>query len=896
MRKFRTKLSIGLLASTLMLPTLTQAQGFPGFTLTRPEYKITDSKGVRQPGRVTVDGRKSDDPLVLGLRSNATGSMQAGHNTNLLSDDGSLIVGSLIRLRSKPQPGLSDILRQATVWDADGTPKLIDLSVYDDLAGSDAIGISGDGMVIVGNATVINPKAPPPSTGMFKPIGFVQPQTFSRAWVQIGDAPAIDIGNLRDHTRGWAAVRAVSRNGKVVIGTSSDIVPINPSFGTMTTDPSIPAGKTEISRAFRWTESGGMRSLGVLNDDNAGYSNAAAVSDDGKVIVGSSTQFASPIVCPSCMSQLYTERAFSWQNGKMTELALLVPEGPGNYAYSSAADVNSDGSVIVGTADGFAPGSRASSAKPRYTDQAVLWNENGVRGLGFLSDHEQSRSEAYQVNDAGTVVIGSSSTNLVSSQDMYYTDYYSHAFRWTRKDGMKSLGSLARGNRGNSFANDMSADGSIIVGSSETSGSITFLEKNSPGAKPSTIKINRGFIWTEDGGMQAVGTLRDKDDLGSSAVNSISADGSVAIGVSDTNATKLTDQPWRGFSSANQRLFILRLMDTADGVEVGPMLDLVNTQTQLGNSARNQAGAVGGMSGNLSGLVDNELEPGEAGGGGATVSTQGAMPKRMPIALNFSASRTTNGIGLSQNNASLSAAVGLTPYLTFGGFVQTSSQGQGTATFDFAGNSPSAGLYLRGGQKFGTGLTWKLSYAMMKGDATITRDAGFANTEIGTGTASVEATALNAEVGFGYNLRNTAMNSFVQVKRTTGERGAFTETAGATFPINYDAFSQEHTTFVLGTSARIATSSRTALTLGVKIERDLNTSNNAITGTSAIPGFTNFAVAGPAVVNENRASISANYEIGLSNGGSVVLGAYAGQSRYSNDMSSGISIGYTARW
>jgi probable HAF family extracellular repeat protein len=108
-------------------------------------------------------------------------------------------------------------------------------------------------------------------------------------------------------------------------------------------------------------------------------------------------------------------------------------------------------------------------------------------------------SEANGVSADGSVVVGRS--NSASGQE---------AFRWTAGGGMVGLGDLP-GDSFGSVASGVSADGSVVVGrGTSTSG----LE---------------AFRWTSGGGMVGLGALPSR---GNSGAGRVSADGSVIVGFS----------------------------------------------------------------------------------------------------------------------------------------------------------------------------------------------------------------------------------------------------------------------------------------------------------------------------------------------------------------------------
>src|ERR1019366_9284133 len=115
-------------------------------------------------------------------------------------------------------------------------------------------------------------------------------------------------------------------------------------------------------------------------------------------------------------------------------------------------------------------------------------------GSGMVSVGVAYESFANRVSTDGTVVVGTSESNYPPPDQ---------AFRWTAGSGTVGLGHLPGGTY--SSPNGISADGSVIVGSgSSTSG-------------------NQAFRWTAGTGMVGLGHLPGTTD---SSVAGVSADGS----------------------------------------------------------------------------------------------------------------------------------------------------------------------------------------------------------------------------------------------------------------------------------------------------------------------------------------------------------------------------------
>lgn len=193
--------------------------------------------------------------------------------------------------------------------------------------------------------------------------------------------------------------------------------------------------------AFRWVEGDtGLTGLGFLpGSSSTADSYAHGVSNDGNAVAGYGT------------NALGSSEAFRWKAGDTALTGLGFISG-GNFSYGR--DISGDGTSVVGEA------SNGSGS------EAFRWQEGdvGLTGLGFLGGGTFSGANA--VNADGSVVVGYSNS----------ADYsLGEAFRWVddgTADGTTTgLGILAGSIIQKSEAKDVSADGSVVVGSS---GSIAF--------------------------------------------------------------------------------------------------------------------------------------------------------------------------------------------------------------------------------------------------------------------------------------------------------------------------------------------------------------------------------------------------------------------------------------
>ncbi len=261
------------------------------------------------------------------------------------------------------------------------------------------------------------------------------------SFMGLGDLPGGDFGS---------SARGISADGSVVVGNSLSL-----------------AG----GEAFRWTADTGMVGLGDLSG-GIFKSVARASSADGSIIVGMGT---SSLSTPN-------EEAFRW-----TEISGMIGLGdlPGDPFRSEAFSISADGIKIVGRT--WITGS---------DQRAFLWTEaDGMVDLGTFPG--ESVSEAYGISADGSVIVGWGASIGTSLE----------AFRWTESTGMVGLGRFNSGADSlvisDSFAYNISADGSTIVGTAGVCG--------------------KAFRWKKETGMVAISGCGGR-------ANAASYDGSIVVG------------------------------------------------------------------------------------------------------------------------------------------------------------------------------------------------------------------------------------------------------------------------------------------------------------------------------------------------------------------------------
>ncbi|MEB0011090.1 hypothetical protein QN379_04285 [Glaciimonas sp. Gout2] len=253
--------------------------------------------------------------------------------------------------------------------------------------------------------------------------------------------------------------RAISANGKFVVG-GSDVK----SDGNCN------------PHAFVWSEKTGMIDI---NEDAAPWSWATAVNMDGTVIAGMLQRPGRE-----------DPRPFKWT--AETGIVDLTQINAQLETFCPA----------VLSADGATMGGRILNPKNSAETRAVLVSNDVITFLGSKQKNEASRVKAMTPN--GEVVVG---------------EINNHVFRWKKGDGLKDI-SIVKGRRLSSYANGVSDDGSVVVGS-------VFID----GAE-------RAYRWTEKEGIKNLGTLiktKGTYDVYSKAF-AVSGDGKIVYGISSANS------------------------------------------------------------------------------------------------------------------------------------------------------------------------------------------------------------------------------------------------------------------------------------------------------------------------------------------------------------------------
>lgn len=175
-----------------------------------------------------------------------------------------------------------------------------------------------------------------------------------------------------------------------------------------------------------------------------------------------------------------------------------------------AAFVSNDGKVVAG-------------GLPGYDYVAARWTQaTGATGLGtFAGAGVFARDYVTGMSADGSVILANVSSGVGASGN--HTD----AVHWTQSSGLVGIGHLP--GHQTSFANAVSGDGSVIVGSSVT------------GFVPGSGRTELAYRWTQQGGMESLGYLGGFSWNPESVATDISSEGAVIVGTSGAQAFRWTE-------------------------------------------------------------------------------------------------------------------------------------------------------------------------------------------------------------------------------------------------------------------------------------------------------------------------------------------------------------------
>lgn len=253
--------------------------------------------------------------------------------------------------------------------------------------------------------------------------------------------------------------------------------------------------------------------LGTLQNNNEGFSSAGNINQNGSIIVGKAFNGTD-------------EQAVVWQGGgfnrwqNKTNLGTLRSDNSG---ISQADEISGDGTVIGGRAQ-----NDTDTSANQY--HAVIWHGNGWQNKTALSEPANVISSGvHGMNRDGTVVVGKS----IHSSGMQIASVWSGPNHSIRTD----LDSLA-GGLGARVAYAVSDDGAVVGGATQQDG---------------FPRVFRAVVWHGNNWQDKtpLGTLK-RDNTGTSYVYALNGDGSIAAGWAQSDTSTRRATIWSGTNWANK--------------------------------------------------------------------------------------------------------------------------------------------------------------------------------------------------------------------------------------------------------------------------------------------------------------------------------------------------------
>ena len=646
-----------------------------------------------------------------------------------------------------------------------------------------------------------------------------------------------DLGTLESDNLGRSGANAVSRDGSLVAGESSD--------------------DSVLARATVWSGSGWTTktNLGTLKSDNSGRSSVNAVSHDGSVIAGEAD---SDNYYHSNSNFSYT-RATVWSGSgwqTKTDLGTLKSDNSGR---SSANAVSRDGSVVAGVA-----------VNDNGEQHAAIWSGSGwstKTDLGTLRSDNSGSSVVYAVSDDASVVVGNSqhtdflypathatvwsgngwttktdlgapdvdnlyisSATSVSSDGSVIAGYANdfglnyRAIVWSGNGWTTTtyLGTLKADNSGVSRALAVSKDGSMVGGEAE----------NDNGEKRATVWSGSGWGTKTD-----LGTLK-ADNSGASRVSGLSADGNFAVGHADSDNGDSRAAVWNLRNLNNAR--------PADTANTRASLSLLSADTaaMLAQRARAAENLLGGC---------------RADGGKFCYSAgyrrdigHGASSRGADFAF---------GYGISDN---FDAAVSLA--------VPARAEENGSHRL-------KSGVGIGLSARLHNGAGWyAVPAAAFETDKTRIRRPHLNGTESPENTVRTKGRAYSLTAGRDYGTPGEkTLGWYAALRRTEAERPSYSEDASLSFPFAYGAAKLKETSLAAGIKGRLPLTGKLAWYGNAEVAQRVGGGKARFTASA--PFFGAFEEARE--TTRTRPSVQTGVDYAFSPSAVLSLGGYVGRNAFS---------------
>ncbi len=388
----------------------------------------------------------------------------------------------------------------------------------------------------------------------------------------------------------------------------------------------------------------------------------------------------------------------------------------------------------------------------------------------------------------------------------------------------------------NSYANDITHDGTIIVG----------------GAENSSGQYN-AFKYTESGGMVNLGTLTGGTR---SYADSISGDGTVIVG----NST---------VTGGDSHAFLYN-----NTVENAPLVDVNNTYSALYINGKSLSALMNLKSAVVRSNLDQECN--KFGKNGLCIAT----------GYRYS---NINERSTQQQAANLQLGYLVSPNIKVGMMLDQGIDTANPVNFTMKDYKPTASAYAVFNQnQDGQGFALKVGGLYSNNIANITRTT-LTDIEAGLGQAKMTTRGMLLEASYAKSLSDDLLiKPFVGLRKTEVSRSSYNETQGATFPISYNAITQTLNTASVGLRALQKINTQLSTFYGAGYEINFNSKINGYSAYNSTLG--NFNLAAP-TLHKNNGFVNAGINYDVKENQRISASLYYGKQALSNANS---TMGYLA--
>ena len=252
-----------------------------------------------------------------------------------------------------------------------------------------------------------------------------------------------------------------------------------------------------------------------------------------------------------------------------------------------------------------------------------------------------------------------------------------------------------------------------------------------------------------------------------------------------------------------------------------------------------------------------------------------------------------SGNSINDGAGVLTVAYRFLPEFYVGAFVDQSAPMDYGTSIRSTGMDPTFGGFLVWQENPDqSGFRVRLSAARHNGNVRITREATLSDTEAGTGKTGLHSWGYGADISYGFNVdEGVLLSPYAGIRRSTARRQGYTEETSdnVEYPLSYRHMDRELTTATSGIRGMMRIEHGIRLLASAGMEYDVQTSQDAMTGTSSITDFENFSLSSPTrKANRTRGAGSVGAQFPITSNAAFVVNTSLRQQAYTSDLSLGV--------